>query len=428
MKKLLRNYFMCVALVLSFLLFSHTISAEVVLNISRQGQSKLKIAVCPIEKLSAGTPDKEIYTILSTDMLLSGFLEPITNQTTIDLIHKKDLQEKTIHFSQWNSLGAAFLIKSKAAVEGNQIILEVQLYSVSEAKIILSKRFSAVSRDLRKTIHSIDHSIVKTITGEDSIFMTKIAFNSNRTGVKQIYVSDFDGYNVYAITHGRAMNICPAWVPQRNAILCTSYQIGKPAIQMLDLAVGSNRILSAYPGLNALAKASANGQKYACILSRDGNPELYMAAIDGTNPIRLTHTKAVESSPCFSPDGSQIAYVSDQTGTPQIYVMDIATRNARRITHKGSYNCHPDWAFKGNRLLYCSRQGGSYAICVIDLNSNQEIVIPVGGNAENPCWAPNGIHIAFSNGKAVFLTDIYGLKPLCITRGNDRCTNPTWSS
>ena len=55
--------------------------------------------------------------------------------------------------------------------------------------------------------------------------------------------------------------------------------------------------------------------------SRDGNPEIYVMAADGSKPKRLTRTAADEGNPGWSPDGKQIVFASKRAGNYQIYVM-----------------------------------------------------------------------------------------------------------
>ena len=60
----------------------------------------------------------------------------------------------------------------------------------------MGKRALGELKYLRFIVHKIDNEIIKVLTGVPGIFTTKIAFVSNITGNKEIYVSDYDGHNI----------------------------------------------------------------------------------------------------------------------------------------------------------------------------------------------------------------------------------------
>jgi TolB protein len=55
---------------------------------------------------------------------------------------------------------------------------------------------------------------------------------------------------------------------------------------------------------------------------RDGNREIYVMNIDGSEQIRLTDNPAVDSDLVWAPDGSRIAFWSRRDGNFEIYVMN----------------------------------------------------------------------------------------------------------
>ena len=110
----------------------------------------------------------------------------------------------------------------------------------------------------------------------------------------------------------------PRWTPDLQNLTYTSYKRGYPNVFM----TGRAKPLSSYGGLNASGAVSPNGKSMALILSKDGNPELYVMGLGfGGGLERLTRTRQCEASPCWSPDGNHIVYVSDSSGTPQIYIL-----------------------------------------------------------------------------------------------------------
>jgi len=61
-----------------------------------------------------------------------------------------------------------------------------------------------------------------------------------------------------------------------------------------------------------------DGTKIAFTSLRDGNPEIYVMDVDGSNLIKLTDHPEVDGEPAWSPDGTKIAFVSDRDGNSEI--------------------------------------------------------------------------------------------------------------
>ena len=98
----------------------------------------------------------------------------------------------------------------------------------------------------------------------------------NRTKNKEIYLCDPDGQGLVQLTKDGKISLAPKWGPDGNTIVYTSYLKGYPDVYSIDLGTGSRNRLAGYPGLNTGADISPNGREVALILSKDGNPELYV--------------------------------------------------------------------------------------------------------------------------------------------------------
>src|SRR5690606_23713253 len=64
------------------------------------------------------------------------------------------------------------------------------------------------------------------------------------------------------------------------------------------------------------------------------------------------------SAPAFSPDGTQLAFVLSKLGNPDIYVMDLATRQVRRRTDHYAIDTEPQWDVDGKQLYFTSSRAG----------------------------------------------------------------------
>jgi len=221
----------------------------------------------------------------------------------------------------------------------------------------------------------------------------------------------------------------PGWTPDGKNIIYTSYKLGYPNVFL----TGRGKPLASYGGLNASGAISPDGKRMAVILSKDGNPELYVKSLrTGGRLKRMTRTqRGNEASPCWSPDGNHIAYVSDTSGSPQIYIIPSSGGRAQRLTSSGSENVAPNWG-KNGRIVFSSRVGGRYRIAMANPVAKSLRVLETGwADYEDPSWAPDGRHIVCSRTEnyrsSIYLLDTLKDSPVALLTGSDDWFSPACS-
>lgn len=364
--------------------------------------------------------------IMRDDLDFSPFYEIVV----VDSFYMRHMELEVMTLLGWSHLGAEYVVKGEGEFGGDNIAFKYRLYSAKSGLVVARGSFRSVTSNHRRLAHRVANEIIQYLTGDEGIFDTRICFMSNRTGNKELYLCDYDGANIYQLTGNGSINLSPAFSPEGQTILFTSFLDGDPHLYRYDIRDGSVTLLAAYPGINSAARVSPDGEHIVCALSRDGNSELYLLHPSGKIERRLTYTAAIESSPCWSPDGRDIAFTSDRTGSPQIYIMDRDGINVRRLTYVGSYNDSPDWSPSGDRIVFLSRVDGRFNICTIDVTGDNFRVLTDRGSNENPHWSPDGNHIVFSSTrtgeKEIFVMDRFGFEEKRLTTGGGN-SNPAWS-
>lgn len=224
---------------------------------------------------------------------------------------------------------------------------------------------------------------------------SKIAFCAQTApGVRNIYVCDIDGRGTKQITRFNTLCVEPSWTPSGSSIIYSKYtQTGIAVIETEISGARRSRLLSAFNGINAGAALNPRGRSLAVILSPDKKVDLYTLDLNSRKTRRLTRGKAVEASPCWSPDGRRIAYVSDETGNPRIFVANADGSGRTRLPSIGRDAVTPDWS-GDNKIVYASRVGGSYVLGVFDMNTNSnKQITKTGGSWESPAWAADFRHV-----------------------------------
>ena len=305
---------------------------------------------------------------------------------------------------------------------------EIQAIQVADKKRLLSRAFSGASGVTRALAHRVSDALVLAVTGKQGMASARLAIVGNQSGHKEVYVCDADGANLRQVTQDRSIVVAPAWMPDGKNILYTSYKQGYPNIYR----TGQRQAVSKFGGLNASAAVSPDGRKMAVILSKDGNPELYIQDIRSGTLQRISSTRrANEASPCWSPDGSQLAYVSDSAGRPHIYVLALKGGSPKRLSRTGSENVAPDWGVNG-QLTYCSRQAGRYRIVVADPRTGVSRVLPFdGADYEDPSWMPDGRHVVVSRSvnyrSSIYLLDTQEERSITLKEGEGDWFSPACS-
>ena len=191
----------------------------------------------------------------------------------------------------------------------------------------------------------------------------EIVFDSNRTGVFQVYTMHADGSDIDQITHMRGFTGQPSWSPD------------------------SSRIVFAH--------------------SPTGNPpsNIYTMDSEGGHVHRVTHSAIDEAVPKYSPDGRWIVFTGfPQTGPPALYLVRADGSRFHRLTPPRLHAFDSDWSPDGRRIVSNTNA---------DLPDSQVFTIrrdgtgirlltsgPTGQNDICATYSPDGHKIAFARGLA----------------------------
>jgi TolB protein len=405
---------------------------DVYLSIEKGFGEKISVALPLFEGAGGMVGAEDIRGVLTFDLSNSGHFRTVENLEFVDETEAQDRAVGRVLFPEWIALGAEVLVKGEFDAGLSEFSMEATVYELGQGEAILRRRYTAEAGQWREAVHTLSNDIVGLIAGEHGIALTKIAFVSNVTGTKQLYVMDYDGENRRRVTRDDLLAVYPAWFPGGERLAYTRFRGQRQEACAVSVASGVVQRLTGFPGLNAFVSVSPGGGDLAMSLSKDGNPEVYRLASDGGSPERLTFGRSTESSPCWSPDGRRIAFVSDRSGSPQIYVMSAGGGEAERLTYTGSYNTSPDWSPKGDLIAYTSKVDGVFQICTVDVESKEVVRLTTGWeDKEDPSWAPDGRHLVYSmksGGKSnLYMLDIYELEPLRLTSGGGDYLSPAWS-
>ncbi|MEN3045271.1 MAG: hypothetical protein ABDH37_08700 [Candidatus Hydrothermales bacterium] len=404
-----------------------------------QGEVYLKLKGGEIKKLDIGIFPFGIFEDLSDELKLR--LREIEKVLISDLefslyftltVPSLDILEKNHYgdFSFWKALGANVLLRSKTLEKEN--LLNIELYDVILEKKIASENFSLSIPD-RKVAHKIANFVVKKLTGEDGIFETYIVFSIDVNEKRELYMMDYDGYNLRKIKSEGEKKLFPRVSYCGNKIIYSTYlKKDVMGIYLIDLSNNKSFLLFSQNNGIVLPGGFFPNSKELCVtISKDGDPEIYLLNIENKKIKRLTYSPFIDISPSVSGKGNEIAFVSDRLGSPHIFVMDRDGVNLRRVTFETEFNTSPNFSPKGDLIVYVALdEKGENQIYLTDSFGEKVFKLTSEGKNEDPCFSPDGLHIVFVSTRDgaydIYVMNLDGSNVKKLTNlGN--CHFPYWS-
>jgi len=215
--------------------------------------------------------------------------------------------------------------------------------------------------------------------GQKIVFETTVLDSASPVGYRnQLFLMNADGTNPINISNNLLRHHdTPAWSPDGSkiAFISTVLDFSVGAELWLMDADGSNQhLVYGNPGFAGAfyPTFSPDGSKIAFSNDVDGDDEIYVINVDGTNLQQLTNNTASDFGPDWSPDGSRIAFTRLQfggrshshpgigdaaSGIADIYVMNADGSNQTRLAGNGSGNFYPIWSPDGSQILYSRING-----------------------------------------------------------------------
>jgi TolB protein len=361
---------MCRFILTCFLLLAFAAGAGAEIEIRAPGQQTIPLALTSFIPQGGDAPAElaeEINAVLQADLELSGLFNFIAPASFLSDARREGLSSTQVDFSQWRMLGAESLVKGVYRLEGEQLIVEARLFDVTRRRMLDGRRYVGKPADARRMAHAFADQILRRLTGEPGPFNSKIAYISNATGHKELYLMDVDGHGPVRITNHRSIVLNPDFSPVGKELIFTSYKENSPDLYRKEIYSGREARLSSREGLNISGRYAPGGREIALTLSYQGNPEIYLMGTDGSLRKRLTDDWNIDVDVSWSPGGDRLAFVSDRQGGPHVFVMDVNGKNLRRLTpadlRQGQQRApalEPRWAL---HRLFVRRDGGKGDFC-----------------------------------------------------------------
>ena len=255
-----------------------------------------------------------------------------------------------------------------------------------------------------------------------------------------IRVVDIDGSNRRTLTEG---GMYPDWSPDGTRI---TYQ-GLPyyettprsslGISVVDTDGGNDRQLTNDKDTRPLWSPDGTRITYYRPYSYGPIRSIYVMKADGSDVQFL----ASGDDPAWSPDGDRIVYVEIATSgrSGQIRVMNADGSDVQFLARSGS---DPVWSPDGDRIAYVgggtvgfysmdpdgANQRRHARFAAQDLEAEETPLKKVDTVAAQAVWSPKGTHVAYNDGRSLYVLDVDGANKLrAVVSGCGFIPSPLWS-
>ena len=215
---------------------------------------------------------------------------------------------------------------------------------------------------------------------------------ASTTGLESRRVRLTDGY--------RAVE--PDVSPDGKRVVFATNHRGTTYLQMADLDVHAGTT----ENLRTLVRSDPFDQAYSPRWSPDDRHVAYSVwkhggfrdvrivdSADGSF-VEVTHDRAIDGGPVFSPDGKKLYFHSDRTGVMNIYAYDLATKKLDQVTNVINGAQQPTISADGKTLVYLGYTHAGYDLFAMDLDPSKFLpALPYVDDRGSP--PPEPRHVPF---------------------------------
>ena len=389
------------SLLLLALLLSSLATADLTIRITKGNDQAIPVAVVPFIWNGKGSLDQDIASIVAANLSRTGLFRTLPREDLVSL----PTTASEVVYRDWRLLKVSYLVVgSIETIDASKVRIRYELFDIAKQEAFLVESVVANINDLRSRAHFISDRIYERLTGQKGIFSTRIAYitserlGSNKHFTYRLHVADADGQKSRTILTSKEPLLSPDWSPDGKQLAYVSFETGRPAIFVQELATAKRYQLTNFRGLNGAPAWSPDSKKIAMTLSRDGNAEIYIYHLAERRLTRVTEHYAIDTEPSWSPDGKSLIFTSDRSGGPQVYSVDLKSGQEKRISFEGNYNARPRFSPDGSEVFMVHRAsgGGLFGVAALNMDTGRTRVLSTSPLDESPSVAPNGAMVIYA--------------------------------
>ena len=201
-----------------------------------------------------------------------------------------------------------------------------------------------------------------------------MAFASTRDGNSEVYLMDLnhapDAYGNFPVTRlttDDGLDSYPALSPDGKRVAFVSDRSGNKDIYLMNANGGELVNLTNDPSEDDFPVFSPDGSLIAFASDRGGNFDIYVMNADGSRLNKITTGSDNKGYPAWSSDGTRLAF-SAFIGNNEIYIVNLDGSGVQDVSNDPSNDRNPSWSADGQRLVFVSDRTGNPEIFTIGID------------------------------------------------------------
>jgi Tol biopolymer transport system component/DNA-binding winged helix-turn-helix (wHTH) protein len=202
---------------------------------------------------------------------------------------------------------------------------------------------------------------------------SKIAFESDRSGSHEVWISDADGHNLQQITHFGSLTGTPFWSPDSKLLALDSRAEGEANLYVYNTAGGDLRKVTASTRANSLPSWSRDGRFLFYASGEDiDTPSIWRVPVEGGT---ATEIIANGELPIPSPDGTHLFFRRLGSGSVSIMRIRLDGSDLQTIKVLSVADSSVAWWPSGDGLYVLSAPAGTSQIEYLDIATGKRKLI-----------------------------------------------------
>jgi len=180
-----------------------------------------------------------------------------------------------------------------------------------------------------------------------------VGVKSAQSEARDIWVFDVARNTPTRLTHDPADDLAPAWSPDGNRIAFTSDRQGVRDIYVTPASgLGPDELVIKS---NTAKNVETWSDRYLLFsVTRNGQPDVDMVSFPDKNTVRLLDGPYAEAGAAMSPEGILLAYMSDENGANEVFLRSFPDSSRKwQISKAGG--AEPQWRRDGRELYYLAQ-------------------------------------------------------------------------